>query len=229
MSIVKCEKCGEEYDSMYSNHECQEGEKQLGFGWGYCWIGLSVFNGFMATIGLVFLLIFLLPKIELSLMSIWMIILGFLGFLLLFGMFIGVPIAQTACLLQQKKWGLYLVYVELGFGALGGGISMVREGELFMLLIGLFIIGLWFNYFYERKAWFVLAKEEIPPPATGTFLSSWNIEDILTVTFLVLLLPIGLISMWTISQWPKKAKAIITIASLCPFVAFFILLGIFIF
>jgi len=218
MSLTKCPKCGEEYDPVYSEHECQEREKQLEFGWGYGWIGLSIFNGFMAIVGVIVFLIFL-PKIELLLMSVWMAMLGFLGFLLLLGVLIGLPIAQIIGLLQQKKWGLYLVYTELGLGALGSIISLIRGTKSFIfVIIGLAIVYLWFNYFYKRRAWFNAGKEKIPPPLTGTFLSSWNPKDTLTAIFLVLLLPIGLILMWTIGEWPKRAKIIITIVSLFPFI-----------
>jgi len=218
MPLTKCPKCGEEYDPVYSEHECQEREKQLGFGWGYGWIGLSIFTGFMATIGVVVFLIFL-PKIELPLMSVWMAMLGFLGFLLLLGVLIGLPIAQIIGLLQQKKWGLYLVYAELGLGALGSIIGLIRGTKSFIfIIIGLAIVYLWFSYFYKRKAWFNAGKEKIPSPLPGTFPSSWDLKDTLTAVSLVLLLPVGLILMWTVGKWPKRAKTIITIVSLSPFI-----------
>lgn len=218
MPLIKCPKCGEEYNPVYSEHECQEGEKQLGFGWGYGWIGLSVFNGFMATIGVVVFLIFL-PKFEPPLMSVWMAMLGFLVFLLLLGILIGLPIAQIIGLLRQKKWGLYLVYAELGLGALGSIMGLIRGTKSFIfIIIGLAIAYLWFSYFYKRKTWFNAGKEEIPPPLLGIFPSSWDSKDTLTAAFLVLLLPVGLILMWAVGKWPKRAKTIITIISLSPFI-----------
>lgn len=217
MPLTKCPKCEEEYDPVYSEHECQEREKQLGFGWGYGWLGLSVFNGFMATVGVIVFLIFL-PKLELPFMSVWMAMLGFLAFLLLLGILIGLPIAQIIGLLQQKKWGLYLVYAELGLGVLGSIISLIMGTKSFIfIIIALAVAYFWFNYFNGRKAWFNTGKEEIPPPLAGTFPSSWNPKDTLTAVFLVLLLPVGLLLMWT-RGWSKGAKTIITIVSLFPFI-----------
>lgn len=222
MPITKCPKCEEEYDPVYSEHECRAREKQLGFGWGYGWIGLSVFNGFMATVGVIVFLIFL-PKFELPLMSVWMTMLAFLVFLLLLGILIGLPIAQIIGLLQQKKWGLYLVYIGLGLGVLESIISLVGGTESFILvIIALAIAYLWFNYFNRRKGWFNAGKEEIPPPLPGIFPSSWNPKDTLTVIFLVLFLPVGLVLMWT-RGWPRGAKTIITIISLFSFIVVSIL------
>ena len=149
--------------------------------------------------------------------------LAFLVFLLLLGVLIGLRIAQIIGLLQQKKWGLYLVYAELGLDALGSIISLIRGAKSFILvIIALTIAYLWFNYFNSRKAWFNGEKGEIPPPSPGTFPSSWNPKDTLTAVFLVLLLPVGLILMWT-RKWPKKAKTIITVVSLSPFIVVSIL------
>ena len=250
MPLIKCPKCGEKYDPVYFKHECQEQkrEKQLGFGWGYGWIGLSIFTGFMATIGVVIFLIFLLDieLPELPFVSAWIEMLVPLGFLLyyslfflyssillpfillaLLGVLIGFSIAQIIGLLQQKKWGLYLVYVVLGvvlgLGALGSVINLIKRPELFISIIfglglKLVIIYLWFSYFYRRRAWFNAGKEKIPSPLPGTFPSSWDIKDTLIVIFLVLLLPIGLMLMWAVEKWSKRARVIITIVSLSSFI-----------
>lgn len=55
----------------------------------------------------------------------------------------------------------------------------------------------------------------IPPsPSKG-----WTGKETLTVIFLILLPIVGLILLWTIANWSKKAKAIITVVLLLPIIA----------
>lgn len=55
-----------------------------------------------------------------------------------------------------------------------------------------------------------------PPPPPS---KEWTGKETLSVVFLVLFLPVGLILMWAIANWSKKVKIIITVASLLPIIA----------
>jgi len=51
-------------------------------------------------------------------------------------------------------------------------------------------------------------------------------KNILTIIFLVLILPVGLILMWTLATWSKKAKIIITVVLLAAIIPLIAIVGI---
>lgn len=57
------------------------------------------------------------------------------------------------------------------------------------------------------------------PPVPPAPSKEWTGKETLTVVFLVLLPIIGLILTWTIANWSKKAKVIITVVLLLPMIA----------
>ncbi len=64
-----------------------------------------------------------------------------------------------------------------------------------------------------------------PPLPPMSFSKEWGGKETLSVVFLVLFLPIGLILMWTLANWSKKAKVIITIVLLLPIITIDIIIA----
>jgi type II secretory pathway pseudopilin PulG len=67
-----------------------------------------------------------------------------------------------------------------------------------------------------------------PPPAPPLQPQGGTWKNVLTIVFLILLLPVGLILMWTIANWSKKAKIIITVVLLAALIPILIIGGIFV-
>ena len=65
-----------------------------------------------------------------------------------------------------------------------------------------------------------------PPPAPPLQPKGKTWKNVLTIIFLILLLPVGLILMWTIANWSKKAKIIITVVLLVALIPIIIIGGI---
>jgi len=116
------------------------GEKQLGFGWGNFWIAMGFFQG-----GIAFIFGFVLGiKTEYLPNRGTALFIAFLG------------IGSAVGLLKRKRIGLYLVYIALVLGLIGGVFTLIA-GTYLELIKGVFTIGiagLWFWYFQKRKAWF---------------------------------------------------------------------------
>ena len=169
MAIEKCLQCGEEYDPMYSSHDCKKkekstnGEEDLGFGWGSLfillvsfWTAVNIFNLIkdIRTLGLVDILFNVL----------WII-------------FTSVAIVGV---LKRKKWGLYCLYALLIISTLLVLITTIIDAFakfwlifmmatqsnnwislLYILVLAIILIGvpllisyLWFRYFRRRRHWF---------------------------------------------------------------------------
>jgi len=63
------------------------------------------------------------------------------------------------------------------------------------------------------------ATSSTPPPAPPAPSKEWTGKETVSVIFLVLLPIVGVILMWAIANWSKKAKIIITVALLLPIIA----------
>jgi len=63
------------------------------------------------------------------------------------------------------------------------------------------------------------AAPSAPPPAPPAPSKEWGGKETVSVVFLVLLPIVGLILMWAIANWSKKAKIILTLALLLPIIA----------
>jgi len=121
-------------------YEKERREKQLGFGWGNFWIAMGFLQG-----GIAFIFGFLLGiKTEYLYNRGIALLLAFLG------------VGSAIGLLKRKKFGLYIVYITLALGLIGGIFTLI-SGAYPELIEGIFMIGiagLWFRYFQKRKVWF---------------------------------------------------------------------------
>jgi len=120
--------------------EKEIGEKKLGFGWGDFWIAMGFVQG-----GIAFIFGFILGEKTEYLPN------RGIAFLIAF-----LCTGSAVGLLKRKRIGLYLVYITLALGLIGGVFTLI-EGTYLELIKGIFMIGiagLWFRYFQKRKAWF---------------------------------------------------------------------------
>ncbi|RLC34647.1 MAG: hypothetical protein DRZ76_02335 [Candidatus Nealsonbacteria bacterium] len=65
-----------------------------------------------------------------------------------------------------------------------------------------------------------------PPPAPSPQPKGGSWKNVLTIVFLILFLPVGLILMWTIANWSKKAKIIVTVVLLAAIIPLIAIVGI---
>ena len=161
MAIIKCPKCGEEYDSLYSfGHTCKG---ELDFWWGNFWIATTFLGAGLIIAALIYLIYTGALSIK-DFNSVKAIIRTVFG--------IGFGIIAVVGLLKRKKWGLRLVYVLIILSILGTAIEIIKKllsgptetieilnksffyTDLILNLIYLFIGYLWFKYFYRRREWF---------------------------------------------------------------------------